>query len=100
MLDFIQSHFMEVITHYKKMTMIVFIVSMLKLASSVIFPALTWYSNWSSRRQRIKLWMNIGYSREKAEAMIADDEKRMKRITKENSLWSSVRKMLKRIWRR
>jgi len=100
MIDFIQSYFMGVIAHYKKMPTPVFIVAMISLGVGVVIRVLTLYGNWSSRRQRIKLWIDIGYSREDAQARIKKDDELIKRIEKENSLWSLFLKLLKKIWRR
>ncbi len=100
MIDFIQSYFMGVIAHYKKMPTPVFMVAMISLGFGLVIRVLTWYSNWSTKRQRIKLWLDIGYSREDAEARIKVDDEFIKRIEKEHSLWNLFIKLLKKTWRR
>lgn len=71
MIEWADGVFSSLVKHYKEMTAVAVIISILKF-----YPVLFYYLNKrlekNSRRDRIKIWTDAGYSQEQAEAMIDD----------------------------
>lgn len=69
MIEWAHGVFSSLVKHYKEMTAVALIISILKF-----YPVLFYYLNKrlekNFRRDRIKIWTDAGYSQEQAEAMI------------------------------
>jgi hypothetical protein len=69
MLEWLNECFSNIVNHYKAMTTLVLIASILKITVPVIGWILNKYQDWAHRKNIIKIWTDAGFSPEYAEKM-------------------------------